>query len=405
MKKELEKVTVLEVKEVAFNKKEINKNFKELYQINIPKIKKIILDNFLLSNGDIANILNANNLKSKTGLNFTAQQVSNFAIFEMNKRTRKTRKNRKPFISDIQDMQNSSILEFQENILNDLENTEIEILPNYEIKDLVFEKEGKFVTDSLMIASTFNRPHDAILKIIRNLECSEEFSLVNFYESDYINERGRNYPKYVLTRDGFSMIAMGLTGSKAIQFKEIYINQFNKMEAFIKSKSESTPIIPVQNNQMEILRQMFLGIDETNKIVLETKEQSNRAEKMAEFAINKIIDMETENKKAKEELEKEVEYSNRLLPDLKIRHKCQNIINNYVASKFLNVSQEDFKSIWNLVDKEFYDRFRINLGIRKNNEAKQTGKKVSRYDIAEELNKIQELYDVISFLFKIEKVG
>lgn len=150
---------------------------------------------------------------------------------------------------------------------------------------------------------------------------------------------------------------------------------------------------------------MFLGIDETNKIVLETKEQSNRAEKMAEFAINKIIDMETENKKAKEELEKEVEYSNRLLPDLKIRHKCQNIINNYVASKFLNVSQEDFKSIWNLVDKEFYDRFRINLGIRKNNEAKQTGKKVSRYDIAEELNKIQELYDVISFLFKIEKVG
>lgn len=60
-----------------------------------------------------------------------------------------------------------------------------------------------------MIASTFEKPHDAVLKIIRNLECSNEFRLVNFYESSYVNLQNKVFPKYNLTRDGFSMIAMG----------------------------------------------------------------------------------------------------------------------------------------------------------------------------------------------------
>ncbi|WP_238653555.1 Rha family transcriptional regulator [Paenibacillus piscarius] len=41
------------------------------------------------------------------------------------------------------------------------------------------------------------------------LGCSEEFSLLNFKESNYINERGRTYTKYFITHDGFTFLVMG----------------------------------------------------------------------------------------------------------------------------------------------------------------------------------------------------
>lgn len=35
---------------------------------------------------------------------------------------------------------------------------------------------------------------------------------------------------YLITRDGFTLLAMGYTGEKAMRFKEAYIKQFNAME-------------------------------------------------------------------------------------------------------------------------------------------------------------------------------
>lgn len=39
---------------------------------------------------------------------------------------------------------------------------------------------------------------------------------------------------YVMNRDGFTLLAMGFTGEKALQFKLDYIEAFNKMEQTIK---------------------------------------------------------------------------------------------------------------------------------------------------------------------------
>ncbi|MPM83829.1 hypothetical protein SDC9_130898 [bioreactor metagenome] len=39
------------------------------------------------------------------------------------------------------------------------------------------------------------------------------------------------YPAYRMTRDGFTLLAMGFTGKKALQFKLAYIDAFNRMEA------------------------------------------------------------------------------------------------------------------------------------------------------------------------------
>ena len=92
------------------------------------------------------------------------------------------------------------------------------------------------VVSSLDIAETFEKRHDDVLKSIRNLECSEEFRLRNFAESSYTNSQNKKQPMYYVTRDGFTLLAMGYTGEKAMKFKEAYIKQFNAMEKMLQGK-------------------------------------------------------------------------------------------------------------------------------------------------------------------------
>ncbi|MEK4453432.1 Rha family transcriptional regulator [Paenibacillus sp. FSL L8-0506] len=81
----------------------------------------------------------------------------------------------------------------------------------------------------MTIAEVFGKDHDKVIRDIKNPDCSEEFSRLNFEPSNYINERGRTYPKYYITQDGFSFLVMGYTGKLAAQYKESYIRDFNRM--------------------------------------------------------------------------------------------------------------------------------------------------------------------------------
>jgi len=94
---------------------------------------------------------------------------------------------------------------------------------------LVFIENGKPVTDSLTVAAAFEKNHPDVLRDIRKLSCSNDFRLSNFAESDYINEQGRKMPRIILSEQGFTMLAMGYTGPKAMEFKEKYISEFHRM--------------------------------------------------------------------------------------------------------------------------------------------------------------------------------
>lgn len=53
-------------------------------------------------------------------------------------------------------------------------------------------------------------------------------------------QNGKSNPAYEITFDGFTLLAMGFTGKKAMEFKVKYIKAFRAMEA--KLKSLSAPI-------------------------------------------------------------------------------------------------------------------------------------------------------------------
>ncbi len=55
-----------------------------------------------------------------------------------------------------------------------------------------------------------------------------------FITSEYIGENGRKYKQYLVTRDGFSLLAMGFSGEKALRWKLKYIEAFNSMENELK---------------------------------------------------------------------------------------------------------------------------------------------------------------------------
>lgn len=99
---------------------------------------------------------------------------------------------------------------------------------------------GKAVTSSLAVAEYFCKQHKNVIQKIQTLECSVEFTELNFQPSDYTDCTGRKLPCYQITRDGFAFLAMGFTGKRAARFKEAYINAFNQMEQALIGKVDTS---------------------------------------------------------------------------------------------------------------------------------------------------------------------
>lgn len=89
--------------------------------------------------------------------------------------------------------------------------------------------DGQPTTTSRDIAETFGKRHADVLARIRALDCSKEFNERNFSSVDYADSKGERHQEYRITRDGFAFLCMGFTGAKAAQWKERYINTFNRL--------------------------------------------------------------------------------------------------------------------------------------------------------------------------------
>ena len=110
------------------------------------------------------------------------------------------------------------------------------------MKDLVMIMRGDAVVSSRQIAEHFGKRHDSILRAIENLigglhKIGETPTAKMFYKSTYIEEQnGEEYPMYYMNRDGFSLLVMGFTGKKALEWKLKYIAAFNAMEKLLAER-------------------------------------------------------------------------------------------------------------------------------------------------------------------------
>ncbi|KAI4445091.1 hypothetical protein C823_007596 [Eubacterium plexicaudatum ASF492] len=101
----------------------------------------------------------------------------------------------------------------------------------------LFNQDGRILASSRDVAEKFGKNHKEILRSIDNI--SKEISTAQFCAlfiiSNYKASNGKTNKEYLMDRDGFSLLCMGFTGTKALEWKLKYIDAFNQMEETLKS--------------------------------------------------------------------------------------------------------------------------------------------------------------------------
>lgn len=125
------------------------------------------------------------------------------------------------------------------------------------MESLVEIKNNQVVVSSRQVAENFGKYHKDILETVAGILAAENSATRFFQKSTFIN-RGKEYPEYLMNRDGFSLLVMGFTGKKALEWKIKYIQAFNDMEKRLKEQ----PIIPRISEQELALRKQELNLEE-----------------------------------------------------------------------------------------------------------------------------------------------
>lgn len=133
--------------------------------------------------------------------------------------------------------------------------------------NLVTVYNHQLVTDSRQVAERFEREHRDVLKAIRHLiegvrKNSQTPSM--FYETTYVNEQnGQTYPMYYMNRDGFSLLVMGFTGAKALEWKLRYIEAFNTMEKALREQQAVPKLTPNPHYRTRMIKTAVKDIGDT----------------------------------------------------------------------------------------------------------------------------------------------
>ncbi|WP_080492727.1 Rha family transcriptional regulator [Bacillus cereus] len=134
---------------------------------------------------------------------------------------------------------------------NKTKNGDIEMTNN----NLVFvNNNNEVVTDSLKVSEVFGKQHKNVLRSIYTLMNEMENKGITFFEPiQYTDNSNRKQVKYNLSKDGLTLLAMGFTGTKALKFKMMYIEEFNRMEQQIKDQQQAQPKTALDQIQQLLL--------------------------------------------------------------------------------------------------------------------------------------------------------
>ncbi|MDE6665208.1 MAG: Rha family transcriptional regulator [Ruminococcus sp.] len=171
----------------------------------------------------------------------------------------------------------------------------------------ITNKNGVLTVSSLQVAKDFGKRHDHIIRDIENLidsfsenpilgfQKSDENSsnltpqnlgVKNFFIENTYKTKGNNktYKCYDITRDGFSLLVMGFTGKKALEWKIKYIEAFNSMERqLININSDIERIVnKVISEKIETI--ISKVIDEKTELIIKVLDER------IELIIDKALD-------------------------------------------------------------------------------------------------------------------
>lgn len=154
---------------------------------------------------------------------------------------------------------------------------------------------------SMDIARVFGKRHDHVLRDIENIlndlrEIGTSYELSNFGEVVRISKTtnpkngklvNRKIPMYNLTRDGFSLLAMGFTGKKAMKWKMSFLNAFNQMERSLYNQFK------LSDNKylIDLMKQIYPHLpSEDYRVDVKIIQYLNPKESREVFSLNYLVD-------------------------------------------------------------------------------------------------------------------
>lgn len=145
---------------------------------------------------------------------------------------------------------------------------------------LVKVENNQIVTDSRSVAEHFGKQHQHVIRDIKNLVNKAEEKDVSkigrmFYETTVPDSYGRQQKAYLMNRDGFSLLVMGFTGAKALEWKLKYIEAFNVMERKLKEVTYDSYMI---SDPVERAKKWIEEETERQKLRAENKVMLPKAE-------------------------------------------------------------------------------------------------------------------------------
>lgn len=141
------------------------------------------------------------------------------------------------------------------------------------MNELVYIDNNHALTTSLLVAEKFGKEHKHVLEAIRSLlntkaensafvdnqQIANMFAITDIEQPMPIGGGIKKTPMYIMNRDGFTLLAMGFTGERALGFKLEYINAFNEMEKKIRETmgvpqtfAEALRLAAKQQEQLEL---------------------------------------------------------------------------------------------------------------------------------------------------------
>lgn len=135
------------------------------------------------------------------------------------------------------------------------------------METLVKVENNQIVTDSRSVAEHFGKQHKDVLRAIENLVRGDQRKIAPmFYETTMPDSYGRQQKAYFMNRDGFSLLVMGFTGAKALEWKLKYIEAFNGMERKLKETPMASYLI---DDEIERAKRWIEEQQEKRKIAAE----------------------------------------------------------------------------------------------------------------------------------------
>lgn len=215
----------------------------------------------------------------------------------------------------------------------------------------ITEKEGQLVVTSRQIAEDFEKRHADVIEKIEEFIKTENSVMTMFIESSYKAGTGKSYKEYLITRDGFSLLVMGFTGAKALQWKLKYIEAFNKMETKLKEIKELSP--------MELMELQFKVLKEQKEKIVQVESKVDKLEEdMPLFQIDCKEIQALVRKKGTEALGG---YRSLAYNDNSLRGKVYSDIQHQIRREFGVTRYEAIKRSQLEKAKEIVNRYRVPL--------------------------------------------